>query len=256
MTKEHLEGEYMNDRWKSGMVLVAVAMLLGASTGNAGGAIPMDAKPELAFDAGRSGRVATVLGSLLQEIRDLAVSQEARRGSMNTEQAIRQLKVGAETETIVLELEGSAEITFRPSSDVLAVTELKIDGAKEGVLSLGIEDGRAVLRQKGEKVRARYTLSVPEGKKILLSGGVVDLRGELRAREFMVKAGVLELGARLVVRELIGLECGSGRISADVFDCGEIRLQCGPVSGRMTVPAITRLPQVPMWSGLRFVRRD
>jgi hypothetical protein len=167
----------------------------------------------------------------------------------------QRVRIAESISAIVLYLEGSADIQFQPSADVLSVSGLYFQNTDENPISIESTDGQAVLRQKGRRVHSRFTLAIPEGRNVAITVGAANFSGEIRAQSLEIKAGAMNLQGRLTIQNLLRLTCGSAQIGVEVFDCREIKMICGSAAGKMTVPSRTNLPWIPFWSGLEVVKR-
>ncbi|MEK7232432.1 MAG: hypothetical protein AAB268_01340 [Elusimicrobiota bacterium] len=241
-------------------LMVAYLLLWGASFGTVvcrsadGPALDAPLANGETFDGSGKQR-ADGWRPLLSGIRARA-SKDAHEGTMMGIEADSPLMVRAKLDAsvteVILDIDGSADIEFRPSADVFSASDMRFEHSDNNPVTITVENGRAVLRQKGRRVHARYVVSIPEDRAVTVSVGSANLSGELKARSLEFSAGALNLKARLTVTDTLSLKCGSANLDAEVLESKEIKLLCGSAGGRLIVPDGAKLPWVPFWFGLKI----
>lgn len=195
---------------------------------------------------------------LLSSIRTRA-AKDAHGGTMMGIAADSPLMVRAQLDAsvtkVVLDIDGSADIEFRPSAGVFSASDIQFEHSDENPVTITVENDRAVLRQKGRRVHARYVVSVPTDRAVTVSVGSANLSGELKARSLEFSAGALNIKARLTVTDTLSLKCGAANLDAEVLESKEIKLLCGSAGGRLVVPDGAKLPWVPFWFGLKIIKQ-
>lgn len=165
------------------------------------------------------------------------------------------VKLKSSVTKIALKIDGSADIEFHSSTDVFSASNIRFEHSGNNPVSITIEDNRAVLRQKGRRVHARYDVFIPKNRSVTISAGAANFTGDIDEKSINFIAGALNLKARLTVANALGFTCGSANLDAEVLKAKKLKLFCGSAGGKLLVPRGTKLPWVPFWFGLRIVER-
>ena len=174
---------------------------------------------------------------------------------LKTDDLTVQTKLDSSVTEIVLKIDGSADIEFHPSVDVFSASNIRFEHSDKNPVSIRVENGRAILRQKGRRVHAQYDVFIPNNRSVRISVGAANFNGNIEEKSLKFVAGALNLKARLTVTNTLEFMCGSANLNAEVFKAKKLKLFCGSAGGKLVVPSGTNLPWVPFWFGLRIVAR-
>ncbi len=175
--------------------------------------------------------------------------------SQTVKPAAVQARLSPSVTKIALKIDGGADIEFHSSEDVFSATNIRFEHSDKNPVSITVENNRAVLRQKGKRVHARYDVFIPKGRSVDISVGAANFKGEMNEKSLEFTVGAMNLKARLTVENTLEFTCGSANFDAEIFKVKKLKLSCGSAGGKLVVPKGARIPWTPFWFGLKIVKR-
>lgn len=167
-------------------------------------------------------------------------------------------KVGNEVDDIYLNLNGTTSIIFEISKDTFGVADLTYSGIDHNPVSIKKGVKKITLEQTQDKwsnMKVEYKLIVPDGKNIHVDAGLLNMGGELAARELDVKGGLLSINMKILVDGKTTIKAGTGNLNINFEKCGELSMSGGNLNGIITVPNDTKvLPGIKSWQPLKIHR--
>ncbi|MFH1652878.1 MAG: hypothetical protein ABIE74_02380 [Pseudomonadota bacterium] len=167
-------------------------------------------------------------------------------------------KIDAKVTDIVIKLNGATNIELSTSKDTLEVVGLKYKGKTQTPVEIKRSGNQITLAQNAsaaEGFSATYKLVIPEGRRVSISAGLVNLTGNLNTKALKISAGHLTANFTASVDGSATFSAGLGVFNIVFSKCQALKVSGGNVSGSIKVPSSTIVRQASApWQHLKIHR--
>ncbi|MBF0313377.1 MAG: hypothetical protein HQK50_11320 [Oligoflexia bacterium] len=157
--------------------------------------------------------------------------------------------------SIEMVLDGSNTIEFGISNgDEVELKGIKVDGCNDLPITVEQMKGTLSIHHKApgqEGFSISYQLLIPRGSKLQITASIINFHGNIDVSKLWISSGMINMSGGGMVSEELSLSGGTCKLDVEIKGCKRLHIQCGIVSGEITIPESCSYRPLPSWNELK-----